>query len=477
MKPDPTPFTLYDSDIRTLLKDHPVVELRDRLPPAKSTGCFSALREPELIEALYHLNYPGAYSRLKKLTQPLPPQDAMAACLCALSGTERLLETVLDHCPPVREFQFQGVGKVPSLLAAAAAYDKAAALEILLRRGADPNSGPDGWTSPLEAAFTSQSLRCLEVLLNVPDLEVSLTPPMLAVWGSLRECDHACNPLPQWCCELMAKRLLGTSGDLLGPVPLPPQLRLKYALDCGNGALAARICRERPLGDEDVQDARQFFSAPGRFSLLMKQDSSWELETLQNRLSFLLGFLDARPETLEEPVFRSAVAETALALPEPDPALNRWVERLDCGPVVIRELPCIHSLPNEPVIFPLQSLFESTSLDGEFFPRWDQRLGSRLTPALDRNDAPPFSLFPQTDIRLVLDRVVFTGAASPGHLSPAAGAVLAYAPEDQLPRLLQPGALLAEEPASLLLDACQKLEPGRRNAILPHIRKEAHYAL
>lgn len=122
------------------------------------------------------------------------------------------------------------------------------------------------------------------------------------------------------------------------------------------------------------------------------------------------------------------------------------------------------------------ALYDSDIL-GQLNGRPSVSLTDRLIPALNRNTEPPFSLFPQTDIRLLLDRVVFTGVASPGHLSPAAGAVLAYAPEDQLPRLLRPGGLLAGEPASLLLDACQKLESGRRNAILPLIRKEAHYAL
>lgn len=476
MKPDFASFALFDTDILSQLSGRPAVSLFGRLLPVKTTGRFEALREPELIDALYHLNYPGSYSRLKKLTHLLSPQDAMAACLCALSGTERLLETVLDHCPPIREFQFQGVGKVTSLLAAAAAYDKDTALEVLLRRGADPGPGPDGQDSPLEAAFTNQSLLALETLLNVPGLEVSLTPPMLEVWGGLRE--NSPNPLLEWCCQRLASKLMGMSAiPFFEPVPIPPQLRLRHALDCGNGALAARICRERPLSDGEMDDARSFLAACGQSPLLTGRDSPWEQEELQGRLSFLLSFLETHPETLEEPVLRTSVAVTALALPEPDPALTRWVERLADGPVVLPQLPYVNMPPSEPVIFPFQAMNIPVTLDSNFFPRWDQRLGSRLIPALDRGAQSPLASLPQEDLRLVLDRVAFTGAVDPDRISPAAAAVLLVGPEDQMPRLLRPGGLLAEESPQQLLDACQQLLASKRNAILPYIRKEAQYAL
>lgn len=478
MKPDYASFALYDSDVLGQLTGRPTASLTDRLPPTRGTGCFRALQEPALIDALYHLRYPTAYSLLRKLTHLLSPQDAMAACLCALNGTERLMETVLDHCPPIREFQFLGVGKVTSLVAAAAAHNKVMALEVLLRRGADPNPGPDGQDSPVEAAFVCQSLSSLEVLLEAPGLEITLTQPMLDTWGGLRE--NGSNPLLQLCCQEMAKRLLGTSGSLPGPnpVPIPPQLRLHHALDCGNGALAARICRERPITDEEVESAKRFFAASGQFSLLTGQDSPWEQEEMRDRLSFLLGLLDARPELLEEPAFRSAVAETALALPEPDPALMGWINRLADGPVILRQLPYVSLPPKEPVIFPfMQVLDTGVNLDDAFFPRWDQRLGSRLTPALDRNTQSPLTDLPREDLCLVLNRVIFTGTADPDRISPAAADVLAYAPEDQVLRQLRPGGLLAEEYPQQLLDACQRLPAGRRNAILPHIRKEASYAL
>ena len=471
VKPKLSSFSLLDSDILDLLSGQP----RDLLTrPPDSQDRFTDLREPELIYYLYKRNYSAAYYRLKKLTEPLPPQDAMAACLCAITATNRLLETVLDHCPPIREFQFRGVGKVSSLIAVTVAHDLSEALNSLLQRGADPNQGPNQEPSPLETAFTSQSLRCLEALLNVPDLEVSLTPPMLAVWGSLREGDHACDPLPQWCCELLAKRLLGTDGGPLGPVPIPPELRLKHVLASSNGELAARICRERPLTDEDLQDAGHFFSTPDRFfSLLNERCNSFAISKLQSRITFLQAFVETRPEALDDPALRSFLAETALALPEMDETLALCVARMADGPVPLRTLPKLSPFTDEPILFPFM---QQQRLDPALFSRWEQRLGSRLIPTLDRN-GPFFAQFAPEDIRLLLDHVTFAGKPEPNKLSHAAEAALRNAPEEQLSRLLQPGVLLAEEPTGKLLDACQRLPANRRNIVLAHIRKEIDYEL
>lgn len=471
VKPELSSFSLLDSDILDLLSGQP----RDILSrPPDSQARFEDLQEPELIYYLYKRNYSAAYYRLKKLTRPLPPQDAMAACLCSITATNRLLETVLDHCPPIREFQFRGVGKVSSLIAVTVAHDLPEALNSLLLRGADPNLGPNEEVSPLETAFTSQFISCLWRLLEAPDLEVSLTPPMLEIWGSLQE--QAENPVLKWCCQAMAQRLTGTDGGPLGPVPIPPELRLKHVLVSSNGDLAARICRERPLTDEELQDARFYFSGPGsrHFSALTDRSDAWTLSQLQSRLTFLLAFLETHPETLEEPALRSSVAETALALPEMDEALALWVERLADGPVLLRELPCLLPFSNEPLLFPGMMQHR---LDPAFFPRWDQRLGSRLIPTLNRRSGPPFANLLPEDIRLLLDRVTFVGTPEPDKLSQAAQAALLNAPEEQLSRLLQPGGLLAEEPAGKLLDACQLLPANRRSVVLAHIRKETDYEL
>lgn len=470
VKPELSSFSLLDSDILDLLSGQP----RDLLTrPPDSQARFEDLQEPELIYYLYKRNYSAAYYRLKKLTEPLPPQDAMAACLCSITATSRLLETVLDHCPPIRKFQFRGVGKVSSLIAVTVAHDLPEVLNSLLLRGADPNQGPNQEVSPLETAFTSQFISCLWRLLEAPDLEVSLTPPMLEVWGSLQE--QAENPVLKWCCQAMAQRLTGTDGGPLGPVPIPPELRLKHVLASSNGDLAARICRERPLTDEDLQDAGYFFSNPDRFfSLLNERCNSFAILELQSRITFLQAFLETHPEALDDPALRSFLAETALALPEMDETLALWVARMAEGPVLLRTLPNLSLFTDEPILFPFM---QQQRLDPALFSRWEQRLGSRLIPTLDRGSGPSFAQFAPEDIRLLLDRVTFVGTPEPDKLSQAAQAALLNAPEEQLSRLLQPGALLAEEPAGKLLDACQLLPVNRRNTVLAHIRKETDYEL
>lgn len=193
------------------------------------------------------------------------------------------------------------------------------------------------------------------------------------------------------------------------------------------------------------------------------------------RAENLLRFLKTYPQRLEEPSVRLALAAAVVSCQERCPALETWAAQLAPGPVVLQDFPRapIFSIEERGSI----RLSAGPAVDPAFFPRWDQRLGEGLVPALDRSNPIGLGTLTQDDQRMIYRRMAFTGAAEPRRLSPLARQALFFAPEDVLPHLFSPGGLLAEESPAALLDGCQALPLHRRRIILPRIRKEESYAL
>lgn len=473
---------LYDADITDLLNGWDADIVLPRSTP-DHLGVFEDLQEQELIYAIYQKNYPRAYSLLRKLTHPLSPTDAIAACLCALVGTPRLMNTLLDHCPPIPAFQFQGVGLTASLLNVAVRHDKNKMLDILLSRGADPNGGPTPLTakSPVEEAFCSTAYSCLKRLLEIPDLNIPLTEHMLETWGYLTTDPAAVpffNPCCLWCCQLLLEKLTGEPAGLFDPLPVPPQLRLGHALRQANYELAAKICDTRPLTDQDADEVLAHYAADRlECTIFDRNDSKGNLlyTKREQEIGFLCQLLTHRPDLLQTPQLRAAVSLAALAMPEEDPFLAGWVQQMEDGLVLLPALPCrfgTYQIPFQS--FPVWNV--ASEVEGEFFARWAARLGPRLIPTMDIN-APKVRELSPDSMRQVLQHMRFVGSPPADALSNVATQVLLHAPEDMLPGLLQSHGLLAQEQPHLLLDACQSLPLARRNLILPYIRKTADYRL
>lgn len=471
-------FKLYDTDILDLLwSNDPDGFLVFRPEPEDSEGVFDDLQERELIFSITQRNFSRVYSLLRKLKHSLSPTDAVAACLCALNGTPKLMNTLLDHCPPIPEFQFQGVGKVSSLLNVAAEFDKKDMLDILLCRGADPNGGSRNGKAPVEVAFCNHAYGSLKRLLELPDIEIPLTDDMLCAWGALTSglTDHPFyNPCSLWCCQLLQEKLTGQPGGLFDPMPVPPQLRLGHALYHANFELAAHICNLRPLTDEDTADVLAHYTQE-RLDCTLFNGNEMENQSLsakrEQEIRFLCQLLHCRPDLLDTPPLRSAIALAALALPEEDPFLRRWTQQMEAGPVLLPQLPVKRELCLDRFLFG-----ETTAVDPTLFARWEQRLGSHLIPTMDIN-SPGFQHMTPELIGQVLKHIQFIGTPPSDALSPLAGQLLSHAPEDLLPSLLQPEGLLAQEHSHLLLDACQTLPLPRRQLILPYIRKIVDYQL
>lgn len=366
-----------------------------------------------------------------------------------------------------------------SLLGVAARHDKHKMLDLLLKRGADPNGGPAPLTagSPVEEAFCSCAYSSLKRLLEIPDLEIPMTESLLHAWGALTDdaSDSAfVNPCGLWCCQLLQERLTGEPVSAFEPLPVPAGLRLGHALHHANYELAIRICTVRPLTDEDATDVLAHY-APDRLDCTLFGNSACSGNLMyakrEQEIRFLCQLLHCRPELVETTQLRTAVVLAALSLPEEDPFLAYWTQRLEDGPVLLPQLPVRRDLQLSSFQF-----VETFSVEQAFFSRWEQRFGSRLIPAMDINQAVVQDLSSDST-RLLLQHVRFVGTPPTEVLSSVAVQVLLHAPEELLPGLLEPNGLLAREQPHLLLDACQLLPVARRNLVVPLIQKRTDYQL
>jgi len=470
-----SPFVLDDGIVLTHLQEH--IKNSGPCPVGGRQQPFETLQHPELIQALLNGRYATADSLLRKLTAPLPPVDAMAACLCALGGSEKRMHAILDHCPPIPEFQFRGAGKTASLLNVAARFNRHKMLDLLLKRGADPNGGPTPETAvpPLEAAFCSNAYSSLERLLKAPDLRPELTERMLKHWASLQSDPFETYPMELMCCQLLLEALTGEPVDLQDPFPIPSRLTLEDALNQLNLQLAAHICRKRPLSDAEKEAAVEYLSSDHRILFLDEWAMGFHRSQHRQHAEFLLSVLNRCPELLHLPDLRFPIVSTALVPNKPDKALQALVAQLEDGPVYLKELCAAKGVYAGGL--PVPRLLSHFTLSRYLFPRWQERLGRRFVPTMDVSADLYLPFMDDEEVQQVLEYIDFTGERPADHLSPVGEQFLLYAPEAFLPALLQPGGLLMRESPHALLDACQELPVARRNLLLPHLHRTVDYEL
>ena len=162
--------------------------------------------------------------------------------------------------------------------------------------------------------------------------------------------------------------------------PLLPQLHLSHALRHDNVELALRICRERDLDEEDRHSVRAYCARQENW-LLQEDAPKHRLTSWKQRGELLALTLERCPELLETPELRQGLAAVAIALPQPDERVRRWVERMADGVARLKNIPL--GCGAEDDIFAV--LLELETLEHHFFPRWEERMGHRLIPALHRD--------------------------------------------------------------------------------------------
>lgn len=444
-----------------------------RLAQQSNTRSKRNLTVTALKFALLDGEHERAYELLKLLKRPLSPKDAEAVCQAAMNSPQNLMNAVLDRCVPVPEFL-----PYTDLLYKTISGDHADLLDCFLNHGADPNR-MDACSSiaPLHYAFSHNAAACMERLLEEPSLlRPDLSEYILLDWGRLNLHNDETDLAFRRCCRLMCSAL-GIPVDPDDPFPVPPQLQLKHALHHKNARLAAQLCRVRPLTEQELSDAQDFFRGKTSWSGSPLWDPAL---SPQDYAQFLDAFLQRYPHLLHESVFRTEVACTALHLPEVDaPVLMRWVDRMESGPVLLPRLPLQINDHNDHLVHlaaDMEFLIEwSSDADEAFITRWSKLLSPRLFPVIDADHS--FCLAMSDEAYRILLPWLRVVNRPDGRLSAVARQVLLFAPADLLADLMQPGMLLAEEPHPAMLKACAQLPPARRNALLPFLVKEASYDL
>lgn len=466
-------FSFSDADLYLRFFNHPFTSSHAEPPDDTSCYPFPPFEHPALIQALYELNNRKAYRLLSELTEPLTPHEAAAACLCAVLGSNKLLNTVLDHCPPIPDFQFKGVGQVSNLIALVVKFDLEKKLRILLHRGADPNKGSDS-LSPLEIAFTHGSYSSLWELLKVPHLEIELTEPILNIWGQLSTSPDAVGAdlVLQWCCQSICEKLNPSPLQFPGIIPecIPPQLRPRHALAHGNMFLAAQICETNPMNEEDYEDLLAHFD--DHFPLPLHPHSPLSNERTWNAYTTLLkAYTRHVPDFRDHPILRRAIACAAVATPTTDEELLSAAAQLPDGPIHLKANDILYLSNGTCLSF-------SRDLLTPFSSKWDELLGDWLPLALDLNELTP-SLLSLPNSRALFTHFIFTGSIEDEKWDELMEWILLklITFDQELDQLFRPGRLLSHVPSDKLLALIPQLSLHQRSAILMHTKEGKDFAL
>lgn len=467
-------FTLTDLDLLLHFINAPFTpaKIDDDTDPTK-TYHFAPFEHPELIKAIFELKYAKAYRLLNELTGSLSPQEAAAASLCALLGSDRLLNAVLDHSPPLAEFQFEGVGCAKNLVDFAVKFDLSKKLQILLRRGANPNKVGET-PSPLEIAFTEGSYSALWELLESPDLEIELTEPILDVWGSLSaSLDTEFNAsLLDFCCQTICTKLAPEHkrSPFIYHGIIPPQLRVRHALAHGNAALAARICETNSLTEEDHEQLRIYFDGhfplPFHQSMPFSNDKEWS-----SYVALLKIFIRLTPNYQEDPVLRRAIACAVAGNPTQDDELIAIAAQLPSGPIHLK-IDDIWHISHDKYLSFIYNLMPN------FFSKWDELFGARLPAALDLNGLTPHLLV-QPDAHVILTHCIFTGTITDEKWDELLAHIVnnLRGHDNDCSQLFQQGKILSHIPADKLLSILPQLSIKQRADFLLHVKKKPSYDL
>ena len=316
-------------------------------------------------------------------------------------------------------------------------------LKILLAAGAGPNQG--GLVSPLAAAVHCKSQKCLQVLLDCPDLSPELPEDALAQWAGAENGDV----MLDFCLCDLADHFLPRESPLM-PLPLPPRLTLPMAAQLDNIPLLERLSRERT----DVQPEEAV-------------DALCALNWNDMRFPRALGcILAACPEALENPYARWALLSPALKGQEIPPDLQPWIDRLEGEDISLWWEDIHYSW-----VFLLPGMPDTWA---KLVEMWRRRFGDRLRLVLHRRFSLPhtmgsscffneacdqgtFLLSPafalkQEDLEALLDFCPVRGVPVPGEASDFAKSLVCMASPKRLLQELRPGGLLEGEDLRKLAD-------------------------
>ena len=468
-----TSFTFTDVDLVHRLLSNPFTPATTSEDINITNLPFAPFGHPELIKALYELKHSKAYRLLNELTDPLSPQEAAAACLCALLGSGRLLNAVLDHCPPIAQVQFEGIGLLSNIVSVAVRFDLSRKLAILIHRGADPNRYGDH-QSPLEIAFMEENYSSLWELLKAPNLEIELTEPILEAWGTLNVSPDAEENefFFRWCCQEICHKLSSeqTHFGIGLPSYIPHQLRPHHALAHGNLLLAAQICETNSLSAEDHDDILACFE--DHFPLPLSKHCPFSNEREWTAYTTLLkSYIRLVPDCTENPILRRAIACAAAGNPTQDEELLNAVLRLPAGPVHLKA---------QDIFYLSSGTFwgYTHNLLERFASKWDELLGNWLPLALDLSELT-HSILSFYTASVLFRHFIFTGSLNDDSWDELLNTILRQLIcfEQDLDPFFQPGKILTHAPADKLLTFLPQLSFNQRASLLLHVNSNKNYDL
>lgn len=415
-----------------------------------------------ICDALEEKKYSAFYALMRKQTETFTVDKAYTVCKRAIGTgcTIRAFKEILLHCPPLQDFicyetTALGMGRA-TLTEYAVSHDRADILQIFLENGISPNARGKSYYSAVETALLYGALDCMEILAKYPDLDTTITETVLNQWA---RCDmnHIMRDL---CCRTIAPRYV--EGDSLWGIPLLPGLSVIHAAGQDNWNLFKRICRE---GTVSVEDGKQAVHQ------ILYQYADMESKLIAELLDALFT---ACPGLLKCKQPRYALVFMLLCEDaEAEQILKPWLEKMP-GKYVVLETD-YYGQASECVRW--------TGKRG-LLSRWEERIGEKFVPALDRNAYLLDSFHHDNvadwdaEIRTVLKTCHIKGTPKPGRVSVLAEEILASVSMEYLPELLLPGSFLYQEDTEALYRCCIKRGEGKKQAaVAAFLKREVTYEL
>lgn len=394
--------------------------------------------EQRLWEAVTVRNYPQIYAALKQLEEP----PSFVLCEEALKCTANTFSRILERSQLEEHELVWLMGK-------AALHNRAEHLKLLMERAAGVPWWNEEPTSPLDYAVVGRSLKCVELLVAQPDMEVHFSNRLLEEWAQLETGDT----MLDFCLTTIAQKAIPDCAYPFGPVPLPPGLQLCTVVQKENWALAERMCRE---GD------------------LVLWDTCWAFaecnlpRPVLHRM--LLALAQEHPLWAKQDWFATLVA---LAVLLPEAGIPEELEPLVKGlrrkkRVELDETAMQHVVSNS-----------AKWMDGpwigwiKFLDRWQQRLGLRPVPILHRYAQVQWSAPEELDA--ILSRCKIGPPYNDEIVSNLARSIFIHGTPHQVMRELRTGGALNGENFQSMLQICNtELEDtaatrAKRAALMAHM--------
>jgi len=418
--------------------------------------------ENDARNAMQEKNYNKFYAVLKKMEGTFRAEEAYDLCnlIILQEGTEKAFRAALEHCPPLEEFCYYGKhqfyrGKRLGLTEQAIVHDRNDILQILLEHGASPNRRDEEYYSPLEAAAASQSIFCLELLLEHPDIDVEITEELLDIWAH-----YGSGVFLDLCLDGIAEKSFGYRPKEIMDMPVPKEMTIGRALKFHNWRMIKKIIKKEGLTQKEGKEiAKELLSG------------QWKEEWIE----ILDAMFEACPNLLRCDIPRYLLVYAILKGEEVvDPRLKKWMQQMP-GHYII--------LPGMRWKEQMSEGFRYGEWSQEFlFSKWGDRIDGRFVPALNRNDWVVMEEWYFVDrgkaLRWLLDICQVTGNRSTKWISMLAKQVLETVSMETLVEMLQSGCFLLEENVERMMDHCSNAGLYlQRAALAAYAKKEVSYEL